>query len=199
MASIKWEYTLTFIFAICSVILLLLIAVQAYYAENYHQQLFYEIENVDSAGFTLQEIPGSPLSEHTIDEYNELVDRPLFFNERRPIVVSDDETTEEAGSEQKGLEEFTFSLIGIINTPDSVYALFEDPRAKPDESKFKRIKQGEDINGMILKEIKSDRVIISSGTETKEILLAKRRVHKAVPKRKKPRRKTNPFKQKAKK
>ena len=200
MASIKWEYTLTFIFAICSTLLVLLMVVQKQYAENYQQQLLHEIENVDSAGFTLQDIPDSPLSEHTIDEYSELIERPLFFNERRPIEISDD-NGEESGAEQKVVEEVTFSLIGIINTPDSVYALFKDPKAKPDENKFKRFKQGDDIDGWTLKEINSDHVIISSGTDSQQILLTKKRVHKAVPKRRKPKKtpKTNPFQRKTKK
>ena len=198
MASIKWEYTLTVMFAICSGVLAILIVVQTHYAESYKQQLLNEIENVDSAGFILQEIPISSFSENTIDEYSELVERPLFFNERRPIVPSDDDIAGEPGSEQKEFEEITLSLIGIINTPDSVYALFHDPKAKPDESKFKRFKQGDDIDGWTLKEIKPDRVIVSSETGSREIFLAKKRVHKAVPKRKKAQR-TNPFNRKTKK
>ena len=80
---------LTVMFAICSGVLAILIVVQTHYAESYKQQLLNEIENVDSAGFTLQEIPISSFSEYTIDEYSELVERPLFFNDRRPIVPSD--------------------------------------------------------------------------------------------------------------
>ena len=198
MASIKWEYTLTSIFAICSVIFVILIFVQTHYAENYRQQLLYETENVDSAGFTLQEIPASSFSEYTIDEYGEIVERPLFFSERRPIVPSDD--AEEASAEQKVFEEITLNLIGIINTPDSAYALFQDPKAKPDENKFKRFKLGDDIDGWTLKEIKSDRVVISSETDSRDILLVKKRKHKAVrkPKPKKTKR-TNPFNRKSKK
>lgn len=197
MASIKWEYTLAFIFAICSVLLIFLIIVQTYYSESYREQLFHEIESVDSAGFALQEIPGSPLSERQLDDYSELVERPLFFNERRPVVPGEG-TTEEPEAEKKALKEITLKLIGIINTPDSVYALFQDPKAKPDESQFKHLKQGDDVNGWTLKEIKTDRVIISSTTGSEEILLRKARVHRAVSKRKKPKR-PNPFNRKTKK
>jgi len=203
MASIKWEYAIASFFGIVSVLLLVLIFVQDYYAENYRTQIFQEIENVDSAGFALEEIPDSPLSESTLEEYNELVERPLFFNERRPVVPGED-AAEEPETEKQALKEISLKLIGIIDIPDTVYALFQDPKAKPDESQFKRLKQGDDINGWTLKEIKSDRVIISSGTDTEEILLAKPRVHKPSSRRsssKKPKRpkSPNPFKRKIKK
>lgn len=198
MASIKWEYTVSFIFAIASVILLSLIFVQTQYSENYQAQLFQEIENVASAGFTLQDIPDSPLSENTLDEYSEVAERPLFFNARRPIEYDEEGTVEQA--EQQALEDLTIRLIGIINTPDSVYALFHNPKAKPDESKFQRFKQGDDINGRVVKEIKFDRVIISSSESgTEEIKLAKPRVHKASARKHKKPHRTNPFNRKIKK
>lgn len=200
MASIKWEYAIASFLAICSVLLFLLLFVQDHYIENYRVQIFQEIENVESAGFALQEIPGSPLSERSLEEYTELVERPLFFNERRPIVPGAD-ADEEPEAIKKALKEISLKLIGIINVPGSVYALFQNPKAKPDENKFKRLKQGGDVNGWTLKEIKSDRVIISSGTGTEEILLAKPRIHKRASKRsstKKPKR-PNPFKRKNKK
>ena len=198
MASIKWEYTLTFIFAICSVLLLVLIVVQTQYSAKHQAQLFHEIENVKSAGFDLQDIPGFQSSEHALDEYSELVERPLFFNERRPIVPGEEETKAKKTPEKKAPDEITFSLIGIINIPGSVYALFQDPKAKPGESKFKRFKQGDDVNGWTIQQINSDHIVISSDAGSEEIKLAKPRIHKAVPKSKK-RRKTNPFSRKIKK
>ena len=207
MASIKWEYTLAFIFATCSTLLLGLIVMQSNYAESTHTDLLHEIENEQSAGFTLQDIPNSPVSDDTLDEYSELVERPLFFNERRPIIVSEGGAAEERGKEQQALEDMTIKLIGIINIPDNVYALFHAPKAKSDEIEFPRYKQGDDISGRTLKEIKTDRVIITSASGTEEILLMKPRVHKAVrksrksrkPKTAKKRKQTNPFNRKMKK
>lgn len=198
MASIRWEYILTFIFAIFSVILLVLIVAQTQYSKNYRAQLFHEIENVDSAGFTLQEVPESPMSDSTLDEYSELVERPLFFNERRPIVLSEDGTAEESGGEQQVFEDFSFILGGIINTPDGVYALFQDPNPKPEdkEGTFKRRKQGADIgHGWALKEIKANSVVVASEEGSLEVQLTKKRIHKKAAKRKKAKR-PNPFKRK---
>ncbi len=205
MASIKWEYTLAFIFVVCSVILLVLIVMQSKYAETSYTDLLHEIENEQSAGFTLQGIPNSPISEDTLEEYGELVERPLFFNERRPIIVSEEDAAAVAAAaaaeEEQALEDMTIKLIGIIKIPDNVYALFHAPKAKPDESEFQRYKQGDEISGRTLKEIKTDRVIISSTTGTEEILLMKPRMHRAVrkpriPKRAKKTNRTNPFNRK---
>ncbi len=210
MAAIKWEYTLTFIFTIFSVILLLLIGAQIHYGESIRAQLLQEIENVGSAGFTLQDIPSSFVSEETLDEYSELVERPLFFNERKPIVLSDEESAKESEVEEKVIEDISFILIGIVNTTNNVYALFQDPHPKPDdnesndsEKKFKRRKPGDEIhNGWVLKEVLTDHIIISSGKETKPLPLRKPRKHKAASKRRKKSKRTkrtNPFNRKNKK
>lgn len=196
MAPIKWEYTVSIVFAICSFILLIVMFIQTQSRENYQDQLFREIESVASAGFILQDIPDSPLVDSNLEDYADMVERPLFFNQRRPINYSD-ATSEESSGEGKALEDLTISLIGIINTPDIVYALFHNPRAKPDESKFQRFKQGDNINGRLLKEIRPDRVIVSSDSGVEEIKLAKPRVQTAA-RHKKPHR-PNPFSRKIKK
>ncbi|NOQ64652.1 MAG: hypothetical protein GQ582_09090 [Methyloprofundus sp.] len=210
MPTIKWEYSVAAIFLIISILLGLLIAAQVDYAQDYKQQLLLEVKNVESASFSLQDIPESSLNDNVLDDYAELVDRPLFFNERRPVIPPEEEaaiTPEERRlAEKVELKELALNLVGIINTPDIVYALFHDPRAKAGEEKFLRFKQGDDVRGRALKEIKLDRVILGSDTNTEDILLRKPRKHKASskrrPARKKPSRKKtnkNPFNRKTKK
>ena len=214
MLLTRWEYTLAIIFAIISAILVFLVVLQVRYVDDHQKQIFQDVKNVKSAGFMLQDIPNSPLSESNIEEYAEMAERPLFFKDRRPIVIEDAEAAAAAAAKKKPVpvvekkpevKELTLRLIGIINIPNSIYALFQDPQFKPGEEKFKRFKQGEDINGWKLKEIKPDRVIISSGKKTEEVLLAKPRKQqptKSKRKTKTSRRKTprkNPFKRNIKK
>ena len=198
MKQLKWEYMLTLVFVVCSVLIFILMGLQAIYSDSSREQLLQEIDNVQSSGFSLQEVPSTQFKEHAINDFHEMVERPLFFVGRKPIVLEDADAAEETVVvEVKPAEDISMALIGIINTPAGVYALFHDPKAKSDEPKFKRLKQNQDINGWTIKEIKHDRVIISADKNTDEILLAKPRVHKKVkPKRS---RKTNPFKQKIKK
>ncbi|RLA20316.1 MAG: hypothetical protein DRQ62_10715 [Gammaproteobacteria bacterium] len=199
MKQLKWEYTVTLLFLACSVLILILMAVQASFSASNRALILQEIDNVQSSGFTLQDVPSTQFKEHELSDYSEMLERPLFFAERRPIVLEDPEQAEEAKveAEVKQAEDITQTLIGIIDTPAGTYALFHDPKAKPDEPKFSRLKQGQGISGWLIKEIKHDRVIISADKNTDEILLAKPRVHKATKARRT--RKTNPFKQKLKK
>lgn len=196
MKQLKWEYTVTLLFVACSVLILVLMAVQAGISESNQTQTLQQINNVQSSGFTLQELPSAKFREHEISDFNEILERPLFFAGREPIVLEEIEESEVAAVvEAKPVKDINQTLIGIINTPAGVYALFHNTRAKAGEPKYERLKQGHSIGGWHIKEIKHDRVIISADKNTDEILLAKPR---AVRKTKKAR-KTNPFKQKLKK
>jgi type II secretory pathway component PulC len=199
MKQLKWEYTLAVLFLACSVLILTLMLIQAIYSDSYREQILQDINNVQSSGFTLQEVPSTQFKEHAIIDYHEMVERPLFFTGRIPIVLEDGEGVEAVAVEVKPPEEFSMALIGIIDTPAGVYALFHNPKAKADEPKFKRLKQDQEINGWKIKEIKHDRVIISADKSSNEILLAKPRVHKKVKPKRSRKTKTNPFKQKIKK
>jgi type II secretory pathway component PulC len=174
MRSIRWEYSLTLVFVVASVILLVLIAVQAHYGQQYRNQYVQELLGVQSAGFEMQEIPSYHASEQAIDDYAVIIERPLFFKGRRPIELGEDEDSQ-AAVPQGVPKAIGLNLVGIINTPNNSYALFNNPRAKPGEEKFPRYRQGEKIKGWLVKEIKDDSVIITANGSTEKILLAKPR------------------------
>ena len=147
MKQLKWEYTLALLFVACSVLILILMLLQANYSASYRQQILQEIDNVESSGFTLQDVPSTQFKEHELDDYHEMLERPLFFVGRIPIVPENSEDAEAVAVEVKPPEEISMALIGIINTPAGVYALFHNPKAKADEPKFQRLQQDQDING----------------------------------------------------
>lgn len=173
MTQTKWEYSLTYFFIFVCGLLLLLIVLQFHFAENYQAKLKQDLKNVKSAGFEMQDIPNYQFSEKVLTDYNEMQERPLFFKDRRPIIPN-----ETVDIYENVPEKIDITLIGIINTPDTVYSLFINPRAKLGESKFSRLKQGDEINGRTIKEIKYDRVLIESKYGADEILLAKPRPKK---------------------
>lgn len=194
MKSLKWEYMLTLLFAGCSMIILILIVLQSSYSKRYWAQVLREIENVKSSGFILQEVPDAKFKIRPLADYNEMLERPLFFSKRRPIKPEIIKSPVIVQPEIKPPEEISMVLIGIIKAPDGAYALFNNLNAKQNESPFKRLKQGEEINGWQVKEIKHDRVIVFAHKNSDEILLVKPRIYnKSKPKRK---RTTHPFKQK---
>ncbi len=204
MRSIKWEYSLTLVFVVASVILLILLAVQAHYGQQYRDQYVQELLGVQSAGFEMQEMPSYHANEQAIDDYATLIERPLFFKGRRPIEPGEAEETQTRAA-QGVAKDIGLNLVGIINTPNNTYALFNNPRAKPDEEKFPRYQQGEKIKGWLVQEIKHDRVIIAANGSTEEISLAKprpkapvrvtRKKSKAAKARSKKKPTPNPFKQ----
>jgi len=192
---------LAIVFLIFSVIFVLGMALQINLGKSYRTQKLDELFNVPSAGFSIDSIPHYHFNYKAIGDYREIEDRPLFFKSRKPIVIEDAEETpveKKLDEEIKVLEPISIDLVGIINTPEGVFALFQDPKAKPHEEKFKRLSQGDEISGWQLKEIQSDRVIIVSGSIDKELLLSKPR-SVAVPVKKRKRRRFNPFNKKTKK
>lgn len=205
MLQLKWEYTVALFFVACSVLIVIFIFLQASYSEHNQAQLLREISQVQSTGFTLQEVPSTKLTKHVLSDYHEILERPLFFTERKPIILAeiDEAEAEQAKAQAVPTKNLVQILIGIINTPAGVYALFHNSRAKPDEAKFLHLQQGQEVDGWYIKEIKSDRVLVSADNKDDEILLVKPRVRSKASKARKARSarkaRTNPFKQKLKK
>jgi hypothetical protein len=55
------------------------------------------LDNVQSSGFTLQEVPNTKLKENELGDFQEMLERPLFFAGRRPIVLEEGENAETVG------------------------------------------------------------------------------------------------------
>ena len=146
--------------------------IQFAFGSSYRSDLLEKLGNSKSAGFTMKDIPDYQSSTKAKTEYQAIVERPLFFKVRRPIEVKDDLIVPEI-SQVSG--DFDFILTGIINTPNAFYCLLQDPRSKDVKGKFKRLEEGEVIEGRTIQEIKRDRVIIAYDGKTEEILLAKPR------------------------
>jgi hypothetical protein len=177
---IKWENSLTILFMIISVIIIVLMLVQYIYGSKYRDELLQQLGQTQSAGFAMDDIPGYHPGNKGMDLYFDIVQRPLFFKVRRPIEPKEDEEEEIVNTFS---EKFDFILTGIINTPTTMYCLLQNPRARDPLEKFRRLEQGEEIEGRTIKEIKADRVVIAYNGKIKEIMLSKPRSRKALPKK----------------
>jgi len=155
-----------------SAIILIFMLIQFAFGSSYRSKLLKGLESEKSAGFTMKEIPDFQSSTKEKADYKDIVQRPLFFKVRRPIEVKEDLVAPEI-SQISG--DFDFILTGIINTPNAFYCLLQDPRAKEQKGRFKRLEEGEVIEGRTIQEIKKDRVIIAYDGKTEEILLSKPR------------------------
>lgn len=131
-----------------------------------HTQL---ISQNSSAEPEAENIPSFPALISVNTDFNELVERPLFIEGRKPIVETpvDDSKPLESGQIDDWL------LIGIFEKNKQPMALF----TKKDEAKkFMKIGSQQNISGWLLKEIQSDRVILQQADQQKMVLLRKPRV-----------------------
>ncbi|MCK9605659.1 MAG: hypothetical protein M0R33_04315 [Methylomonas sp.] len=108
------------------------------------------------------------------DSMNEIVERPLFIEGRKPLpeqVVEGPETTDNGQLDD-------WQLIGIYDKNNRKIALFR----KQNEAKtFLKLNETQMITGWQLKQIQSDRVVLQQGGQQKSIMLRKPRVQAPVP------------------
>lgn len=112
-------------------------------------------------GMTLE-----PFDFPEISEFDELVQRPLFIEGRRP-------PQESAGEESSIVKPRTplhAKLMGVIFSPRGVTALLVDAKGK-----YQRVKKGGIIDDWTLVELHGDRAILEQDGERQELLLLKKR------------------------
>ncbi|MEW6037098.1 MAG: hypothetical protein AB1648_02425 [Pseudomonadota bacterium] len=105
----------------------------------------------------------APFEFPDLGEFEELVERPLFVEGRRPPPEVVEEPPPPVARTPLDLK-----LMGMIFSPSGKTALLVDPKGK-----YKRVKQGGVVNGWVLKELKTDGVVMQQDGETKELPLLK--------------------------
>jgi len=98
-----------------------------------------------------------------IQEYETIVERPLFMEGRRPGAEAG-ETTAAAVPDTP----LTVKLMGVAFTPTDKTALFVDAKGK-----YKRLKKNGSIEGWTLVDFAPDKVTLQRGDEQKELPLIK--------------------------
>jgi type II secretory pathway component PulC len=107
-----------------------------------------------------------PFTLPPLAELQEVVQRPLFSESRRPPAVVP------ASTPQVVRELDSLSLLGVVITPDDRHALIQsDPQGKPE-----RVHQGQALAGWTVEGILPDRVVFRRG-ETREELRIKEPEH----------------------
>ncbi|MDF9392813.1 MULTISPECIES: hypothetical protein [Methylococcus] len=133
--------------------------------EWYSMDRIYRIPEVpkvaDKAGADEPEL--APFEFPDLGEFEELVERPLFVEGRRPPPEVVEEPPPPVAHTPLDLK-----LMGLIFSPAGKTALLVDPKGK-----YKRVKEGGIVSGWVLKELKTDRVILQQDGEIKELLLLK--------------------------
>jgi hypothetical protein len=173
MSKYSWEYKITLLCALCSLVLFVLLGLEWGYGKHYRNQIIYDIFHSKKAGFEMQAVPTYPFSQMPIEHYADFVERPVYFEKRRPIAKIAEPTTTVAEVPKSPTGEFGLILTGIVKTPRGVNALFQNPKAPSVAEKNKRLAKDEVFNGWRLIDIQADKVVIQAESETKELLLLK--------------------------
>ena len=147
-------------------------------AEISRGQLQDTLNKSIEADYQAEPLPSLDLSKLTAVSYNNIIERPLFIEGRKPLpeeIEDGAETAADAGE----LDDWI--LIGIYNkdkTSKKQVALF---RNKKEAKKFLKLYEEQTISGWLLKEIQSDRVFLEMGGQQKSVMLRKPREQSKTP------------------
>lgn len=99
-----------------------------------------------------------------INAYQDIIDRPLFMEDRQPYILLAPKTNK---SNIKELKLQQLSLSAIVITSDKSIAIFQYAQSKT----LQRIALGETIDGWILTEVLEQSVVLKKGDNTKTLVL----------------------------
>lgn len=105
-----------------------------------------------------------------VSDYDEIVNRPLFFEDRKPYVYVEPEKTEPKSRRKKQAatkKAEQYSLSAVMITADKKLALIQSGR----EKSLQRLSLGESIDGWILEEVGPRTILLKKDNETKKLEL----------------------------
>lgn len=111
------------------------------------------------------QLPSSPLRMLSLDQYQELVARPLFWSERRALEI------ESPAEVSTGNQPLAFVLIGVVMSPQSKHALL----SKPGSGEVIKVQPGDIVEGWQVESMTADSVSLSRGGEHQKIYLDEER------------------------
>ncbi|BBL58697.1 hypothetical protein [Methylomonas koyamae] len=140
-------------------------AVSRYAAQQLEQQLAAR----EQVAFEAEQLPTIAATPASVDSYNDIVERPIFIEGRRPIAEA---KTNDAGQNSDTSQIDDWSLIGVYDKGGKLVALFSK---RNEARKFLKIGEEQSISGWQLKQILADRVILQQAGQEKPVLLRKPR------------------------
>lgn len=119
--------------------------------------------------YQAEDLPGLVMRKHDEDNFDDLVERPLFIQGREPIPAAD---VENAESEVDVGQLEDWELIGIYNRDEQQIALF---RKQNEAKKYLKLNEHQAVSGWQLEQIQADRVMFTLGGQKKTVMLTKPR------------------------
>lgn len=153
--------------------LCLIIAGEWLYASYRQHSLLTSISSAEPQDYKADELPEIELAKQPEESYADLVDRPLFIEGRRPVAEVSPETAQAAAAAKS--DSFDWQLTGVYSTQKTLSALFGRSKSKLAKDNYRKITVGGDLDGWELTEINEDRVMLTQGSNKKELLLRKQK------------------------
>ena len=147
-------------------------------AEMSRSQLQDVLQRNVKADYQSEPLPSLNLPKLTELAFNNIVERPLFIEGRKPLPEEIEDSSENK-ADMGQLDDW--ALIGIYNKDkksSKQLALF---RNKKEAKKFLKLNEEQTISGWQLTQIQSDRVILQLGGQQKTVMLRKPREQSKVP------------------
>ena len=112
-----------------------------------------------------------------VSEYQQMVERPLFMESRRPPPPKSEEPPPPPPpTPPEKATPVNFKVMGILSTPEGRMALIADAKGK-----YKRLKVKDSLDGWQITDIKPDRLLIEQGEFKEDLSLLKKRAKGASP------------------
>ncbi len=115
------------------------------------------------------DMPHIDLTKQKEDSYVDMVARPLFMAGRRPV----DEPSPEDIQNTVAPIIFDWELNGVYTTAKGLSALFSRSKTKKAKDNYRKISLDADLDGWKLTEIHEGKVLLTQGTQQKELPLRK--------------------------
>jgi type II secretory pathway component PulC len=115
-------------------------------------------------------MPSVDLQERSEDAFDDMVNRPLFLEGRRPSKAL---TAEQLKANVVSTGKFDWVLNGIYTSKRGVSGLFTRTLKNVPKDNYRRVRVEEALDGWVLTEILNDKVVLTQNGMSKELLLRK--------------------------
>jgi len=156
------------VLAIVCTVLILIITGEWLYAVQAQKRALAPVTSKETK-ISLDEMPGIDLSRRTEESYADLVARPLFIKGRKPV----DEPSHEEAQGLAVANIFDWQLNGVYSSKKGLFAFFSRSTSRVLKDNYRKITTDADLDGWKLSEIHKDRVLLTQGSQQKELLLRK--------------------------
>jgi hypothetical protein len=169
--------------AIVCLILMLIISLEWMYAERAQKKLLSPTASLAKI-IPPEEMPTIKLNAQTEVSYDDLVNRPLFMADRKPVAETEQSQGQSTATGNNNAN-FDWMLNGIYTTKKGLMALLTRTVAKipapspnptagnPSTDKYRKVVVGDNIDGWKVAEINRNEIIFMQGTTQKNLQLRK--------------------------